>query len=46
MSYADVAPNPGPSLGWVALACAGLACLFVVSAIVLAVVLVRRNRRS
>jgi hypothetical protein len=42
MNIADAAPEPSVSLGIVA--CSGLVCLFVVSAIVLTVVLVRRNR--
>jgi hypothetical protein len=44
MNLADAAPPPEYTLG--AVACAGLACLFVVSAIVLTVVLVRRSRRG
>ena len=44
MNLADVAPDPTLSLGIVG--CAALACLFVVSAIVLAVVLIRRNRKN
>jgi hypothetical protein len=44
MNLADVAPDPTVSVG--VLGCAALACLFVVSAIVLAVVLIRRNRKN
>ena len=44
MNIADAAPDPTLSLG--ILGCAALACLFVVSAIVLAVVLIRRNRKN
>ena len=44
MNLADVAPDPTVSLS--ALACATLACLFVISAIALVVVLVRRNRKG
>jgi hypothetical protein len=44
MNYADAAPPPEFALG--AVGCAALACLFVVSAIVLIVVLVRRNRQG
>ena len=44
MNLADVAPDPTVSVG--VLGCAALACLFVVSAIVLAIVLIRRNRKN
>jgi hypothetical protein len=44
MNLADVAPDPTVTLG--TLACAGLACLFVVSAIILTIVLVRRSRKG
>ena len=44
MNLADVAPDPTVSLG--VLGCAALVCLFVVSAIVLAIVLIRRNRKN
>ena len=44
MNLADVAPDPTVSVG--VLGCAALACLFVVSAIVLVVVLIRRNRKN
>jgi hypothetical protein len=44
MSLADAAPQTTVSFGMVA--CAGLACLFIVSAIVLAVVLVRKSRKG
>jgi hypothetical protein len=40
----DVAPDPAVTVG--ALGCAVLACLFVVSAVVLVIVLVRRNRKG
>jgi uncharacterized membrane protein len=40
----DVAPDPVVSVG--ALGCLALACLFVVSAVVLVIVLVRRNRKG
>ena len=41
---ADVAPEPIVSVS--ALSCAALACLFVISAVILVIVLVRRNKRS
>lgn len=44
MNLADIAPDPVVSIS--ALGCAALGCLFVVSAVVLAVVLVRRNRKG
>ena len=44
MSITDAAPQPGLVLG--TLGCAALVCLFVVSAAVLVMVLVRRNRRK
>jgi hypothetical protein len=40
----DVAPDPVVSVG--ALGCAALACLFVVSAVILVIVLVRRSRKG
>ena len=44
MNLADVAPDPTVSVG--VLGCAALACLFVISAVILVIVLVRRNKRS
>jgi hypothetical protein len=44
MNYADAAPPPEYLLGGAG--CAAVSCLFVLSAIVLAVVLVRRSRRG
>ncbi len=44
MNLADAAPQP--ELLWGTAACAGLVCLLVVSGIVLAVVLLRRNKRK
>jgi uncharacterized membrane protein len=40
----DVAPDPVVSV--TALGCAVLGCLFVVSAVILVIVLVRRNRKG
>ncbi len=42
---ADVAP-PEPIVNFRLVACSGLACLFIVSAIVLAIVLARRSRNG
>lgn len=44
MNLADVAPTPAVSLGL--LACAALGFLFLVSAIALVVILVRRSRNN
>lgn len=44
MNLADAAPEPGFLIGGAA--CIALTCLFLVSAVVLVVVLVRRNRRN
>ena len=44
MNLADVALDPVLALS--TLGCAALACLFVVSAVVLMVILVRRNRKA
>jgi hypothetical protein len=44
MKLADVAPEPGLALGGAA--CLALSCLFVASAVILVIVLVRRNRRQ
>ena len=44
MNLADVAPSPTVALG--TLACIALAFLFIVSAIALVVILVRRSRRA
>lgn len=45
MSVADVATQPVAAYG-LGLLCAALACLFLVSTVVLVVVLMRRNRRG
>jgi hypothetical protein len=44
MNLADVAPEPGLALGGAA--CVALSCLFVVSAVALVILLVRRNRKQ
>jgi hypothetical protein len=44
MNLADAAPEPALVLGGAA--CVALSCLFVASAVVLVILLVRRNRRS
>lgn len=44
MNLADAAPEPGLVLGGAA--CIALTCLFLASAVVLVVLLVRRNRRN
>lgn len=41
---ADAVPGPAVTVG--ALGCSVLVCLFVVSAVVLVIVLVRRNRKG
>ena len=41
----DVAP-PDPAVSVTGLGCAALACLFVVSAVILVIVLVRRSRKG
>ena len=45
MNLADAAPQSAGGFAF-GLLCAGLVCLFVVSAVVLVVVLMRRNRRG
>ena len=44
MNIADAAPQPEITFG--VLGCAALVCLFVVSAVVLVIVLIRRNRKK
>ena len=44
MNLADAGPDESVLLGGAV--CIGLSCLFVVSAIVLAIVLVRRSRKN
>jgi hypothetical protein len=44
MHRADVAAEPGLVLG--GLACVALFCLFVTSAVILVIILVRRSRRT
>lgn len=44
MNLADVAPEPGFVIGGAA--CIALTCLFLASAVVLVVLLVRRSRRN
>lgn len=44
MIYADAAPQPDFVLGTAA--CAGLACLLLTSAVVLAIVFYRRSRKN
>jgi hypothetical protein len=45
VNFADAAPSP-EVLSWGAVICGGLSCMFVVSAIALVVVLVRRSQRK
>jgi hypothetical protein len=44
MNLADAAPEPALALGGAA--CVALSCLFVASAVILVIVLVRRNRKQ
>jgi hypothetical protein len=46
MSLADAAPAANDGRAAWAVLCAGLACLLLVSAAVLVIVLMRRNRRG
>jgi hypothetical protein len=46
MSLADTAPAANYGQAAWAVLCAGLACLFLVSTVVLLIVLMRRNRRG
>jgi hypothetical protein len=46
VNLADVAPPATTAFAPVAVLCGGLVCLFLVSAVLLAVVLYRRSRRQ